>query len=423
MAARDRRRSLRSPSDWQGDMDEVGWVRRALGARKWYKADWWFVAISAVIVVVLTVIAMFPGWFAPHDPRAQAGPRNLAPGELPSVEVFVTRVDSGLGGIADLVADTRTPYGVVAGTPSSSVAGIEADRVSAELQDQGREGRVRLRVVRFADPGELLDGILSGEVVAGGAPSDLLEPVLDDYPDVIVTGPVSADERHATTSFLLGTNQLGQDVWSRILWGTRIAFLIGFASALIAMAIGLPLGLIAGFVGGKLDRALSLVMDSLYAFPGLILAIAIAAVLGPSVMNVIVAIAVVYIPTYFRIVRGQTLSTKEELHVEAARSIGARGSSILRRYIFPIVAPSAAIIFSVNVADAILTGAALSFLGLGLPPDIPDWGIDLARGRESIQTAWWLITFPGLAVMLTVLAFTMMGEGLVEIFNPRLRER
>jgi len=146
-------------------------------------------------------------------------------------------------------------------------------------------------------------------------------------------------------------------------------------------------------------------------------------VLGPSIVNVIVAIGVVYIPTYYRIVRGQTLSVKEEMYVEAARSIGATRGSILRSYIFPNVIPSVAIIFSVNVADAILTGAGLSFLGLGLPPDTPDWGIDLARGQENIQNAWWMITFPGLAVMSVVLAFTMMGEGLMEIFNPKLRDR
>jgi len=168
---------------------------------------------------------------------------------------------------------------------------------------------------------------------------------------------------------------------------------------------------------------MSVIMDSLYAFPGLILAIAITAVLGPSIVNVIVAIGVVYIPTYYRIVRGQTLSVKEEMYVEAARSIGATRGSILRSYIFPNVIPSVAIIFSVNVADAILTGAGLSFLGLGLPPDTPDWGIDLARGQENIQNAWWMITFPGLAVMSVVLAFTMMGEGLMEIFNPKLRDR
>jgi len=408
---------------WQDELEEVGWVRRALRARRWYKADWWFVVISGAIVIFLFAVALFPGLFAPYDPRAEVGARNLAPGEVPAVEVFITRSDSGLESIADLTGDARASFGVVKGEPTSGLARAEADEVTAELEAAGSDEEVRLRIVRYDEVTEMLDGLVAGEAVAVGASSLLVEPLLADYPDLVVTGPLSRDEAHSTQGFLLGTNQLGQDVFSRLVWGTRIAFLVGFASALFALVIGLPLGLIAGYAGGRLDRGMSLMMDSLYAFPGLILAIAIAAVLGPSVLNVIVAIAVVYVPTYFRIVRGQTLSTKEELHVEAARSIGARGRTILRRYIFPIVIPSVAIIFSVNVADAILTGAALSFLGLGLPPDIPDWGIDLDRGQESIQTAWWLITFPGMAVMLVVLAFTMMGEGLVEIFNPKLRDR
>jgi peptide/nickel transport system permease protein len=223
--------------------------------------------------------------------------------------------------------------------------------------------------------------------------------------------------------FLMGTNQLGQDVFSRLIYGTRVALLIGFTSSIAALIIGIPLGLFAGHTGGKADRGLSLLMDSMYAFPGLILAIAITAVLGPSIFNVIIAISVLYIPTYYRIVRGQTMSVKEEVYIEASRSIGARTREILWRYIFPNVIPSVAIIFSVSVADAILTGAGLSFLGLGLPPTIADWGIDLARGQRFIQTAWWLITFPGLAILLIVLAFTMMGEGLMEIYNPKLRER
>ena len=233
-----------------------------------------------------------------------------------------------------------------------------------------------------------------------------------------ITGEVST-----AGGFLLGTNDIGQDVWSRLLWGTRVALIIGFSASIVALVLGVPLGLFAGFVGGPSDRLLSLVMDSLYAFPGLILAIAITAVLGPSILNVIVAIAVLYVPTYYRIVRGQTLSVKEEVYVEAATSIGARSAEILRQYIFPNVIPSVAIIFSVNVADAILTGAGLSFLGLGLPPTIADWGIDVARGQRFIQNAWWMITYPGLAIIAVVLAFSMMGEGLTEIFNPRLRER
>ena len=220
----------------------------------------------------------------------------------------------------------------------------------------------------------------------------------------------------------MGTNQIGQDIFSRIIWGTRIALIVGITSAVVALVLGVPLGLFSGFVGGWIDRILTLVMDSLYSFPGLILAIAITAVLGPGIGNIIVAIAVLYVPTYFRIVRGQTLAVKEELYVEAARSLGASARTILIKYIFPNVIPSVVIIFSVNVADAILTEAGLSFLGLGLPPDTPDWGIDLARGQDYLRRAWWLITFPGAMVSLVTLAFSMFGESLAEILNPRLAE-
>ncbi len=417
MAVTDEKPQVQAP-DWEEDLARVGFVRRILAARKWYKADWWFVAISSVMVLVFTLFAVMPQAFAPENPRAVVGPRNLAPGEFPATEVMVVLANSGIEGMEDLVADGRVPFGVVIGTPSSDAARAEADRANEGLE----EGQIRLRITRFEELPLMLDAVVAGEVAAGAVSSSDVEPYLSDYEGLQIV-PLREGESASAQSFTLGTNQLGQDVLSRLIWGTRVAFVIGFASALFALVVGLPLGLLSGFVGGRFDRTASLIMDSIYAFPGLILAIAIAAVLGPSVLNVVVAIAVLYVPTYFRIVRGQTLSSREELHVEAARSLGATRRVILRRYIFPLVIPSVAIIFSVNVADAILTGAALSFLGLGLPPDTPDWGIDLARGQESMQVAPWLVTFPGIAVMLVVLAFTMMGEGLVEIFNPKLRDR
>ncbi len=254
------------------------------------------------------------------------------------------------------------------------------------------------------------------------APFELLQRSHGYIPNFFRAQTMWPDVLEAETD-AVGRILMPEDVLSRLLWGTRIALIIGFSASIVALLVGVPLGLFAGFFGGPFDRLMSLVMDSLYAFPGLILAIAITAVLGPSILNIIVAIAVLYVPTYYRIVRGQTLSVKEEVYVEAAKSIGARTVEILQQYIFPNVIPSVAIIFSVNVADAILTGAGLSFLGLGLPPTIADWGIDVARGQRFIQTAWWMITFPGLAIIMVVLAFSMMGEGLTEIFNPKLRER
>lgn len=410
--------------DWEEDLARVGFTRRIFMARRWYGADWWFVAIAAAMVVGFIVVALFPGPLAPYPPDQQVGPRFLAPGAHPDVPVLVAPSASGLQDLEDLAVpagDPRPKVGVVRGVPTAGALREQAQTIDDQLQESG-DLRMRPSIERFDTVPETLQAVVDGEVEAAVVRSVEFEAVADQFPDLVEGNDITGEQSTAG-GFLLGTNQIGQDVFSRLLWGTRIALIIGFSSAGVALVTGVPLGLIAGYTGGKLDRLLTVVMDSLYAFPGLILAIAITAVLGPSILNVIVAIAVLYVPTYYRIVRGQTLSVKEEIYVEAARSIGARAGSILRRYIYPNVIPSVSIILSVNVADAILTGAGLSFLGLGLPPNTADWGIDVARGQEFIQTSWWLITFPGLAIMLVVLAFTMMGEGLTEILNPKLRGR
>jgi peptide/nickel transport system permease protein len=222
---------------------------------------------------------------------------------------------------------------------------------------------------------------------------------------------------------ILGTDQLGRDIFSRIIYGAQIVLQVALLSATLSSIVGVPLGLISGFLGGKLDRVLSLIMDSIYAFPGLILAIALAALLGAGVLNMSLAIATIYVPTFFRLVRGQVLSIKEEMYVEAARSLGARGRTILWRYIFPNVIPSIVVVFSLNIADAIITEAALAFVGLGVDPSKSDWGYDIYRGRsELVGGRWWPVTFPGLAIALVALGFSMFGEGLSEILNPRLTE-
>jgi peptide/nickel transport system permease protein len=222
----------------------------------------------------------------------------------------------------------------------------------------------------------------------------------------------------------MGTDNLSRDVLSRMIHGSRTILGVAFAAALLSSLVGIPLGLLSGFVGGVLDRILSLIMDSIYSFPGLILAIAFAAMLGPGVVNITLSVAVIYIPTYFRLVRGQTLSIKEELYVEAARAIGSRRTTILARYIFPNVIATVVVVFSLNIADAIMTEAALSYIGLGLPAGIPDWGMDLSMGKKFLPSGvWWMITFPGAMISLLALGFTMLGEGLSEILNPRLLEK
>lgn len=221
----------------------------------------------------------------------------------------------------------------------------------------------------------------------------------------------------------MGTDNLGRDVWARVVYGSQTILGVAIMASLLSAVIGIPLGLISGFAGNWADKVLSLVMDSIYSFPGLILAIAFAAMLGPGVINITVAVAVIYVPKYFRLVRGQTLQIKEEPYVEAARAIGSRRSTTLWKYIFPNVLATVVVVFSLNIADAIMTEAALSYIGLGLPAGIPDWGMDLSMGKKFLPSGiWWMITFPGLAIALLALGFTMLGEGLAEILNPRLQE-
>jgi peptide/nickel transport system permease protein len=407
---------------WEVELKKVGFVRRLLMGRKWYGADWWFVAISGVMVLAFIIIALFPGWFAPYSPDELVGPRFLAPNQPAALSVLVVPADSTANDLKDLaVSDGSRPVmAVVTGSSTAGDLNTQAQSVDSQVSANNSGLRLRPRISRFDTLEEALQAVADGKAVAAVVESTEFVQVADKFPTLREGNSLTGE---SAGSFAMGTNDIGQDVFSRLLWGTRIALIIGFSSSLLSLLLGVPLGLLAGFVGGAFDRLLSLVMDSLYSFPGLILAIAIAAVLGPSILNIIIAIAVLYIPTYYRIVRGQTLTVKEEVYVEAARSIGARRWEILWRYVFPNVIPSVAIIFSVNVADAILTGAGLSFLGLGLPPTIADWGIDLARGQRFIQTAPWMITFPGLAILLVVLSFTLMGEGLTEIFNPKLRDR
>jgi peptide/nickel transport system permease protein len=403
-----------SVPQWQLDLDKAGIVRRMLMARKWYGGDWWFVVISAILLLFIISVGFFPQWYAPYDPKEEVGPPLLAPGVPPAGFYLIVKADSTVTSIKD-VGLSSNQVGYIKGSPASQ--GLRD--ILKTLNDEAGKIIYQPRGKRYETIEEGLADLEAGKIDAFIASNDELGTLLDDNPVLKIGGSLTAEGQQG---FLLGTNQIGQDVFSRIIWGAQVALTVGLLSSVMSLLIGVPLGLIAGYIGGWLDRVLTLLMDSLYAFPGLILAIAIAAVLGRGLPNIIIAITVLYIPTYYRIVRGQTLSVKQEMYVDAARSLGAKWYIILWKYIFPNVIPSVVIIFSVNVADAILTESGLSFIGLGLPPDIPDWGIDLARGQDYLRRAWWLITFPGIAVSLVVLAFSMLGESLSEILNPRLAE-
>ncbi|MEM0041809.1 MAG: ABC transporter permease [Candidatus Korarchaeum sp.] len=212
---------------------------------------------------------------------------------------------------------------------------------------------------------------------------------------------------------LMGTDNLGYDVWSRIVYGSRTVLFVVLSSIILSAALGIPLGLVSGYIGGKLDKVLSFIMDSIYAFPSLVLAITLAVVLGPSPINAAIAIAIVYVPTYFRMVRGQVLSVKTEPFIEVSRALGLPVARILFKHILPHVGPTVMVVFSLSSTDAVLTEAALSFLGLSVQPPTPDWGYELYKGKGFLLSgAWWMVFFPGLMITLLAMGFALMSEGL-----------
>jgi peptide/nickel transport system permease protein len=248
----------------------------------------------------------------------------------------------------------------------------------------------------------------------------ILSPFITPHsPIQLSVGPADAAP---SLSFPMGTNRLGQDIFSRMIAGGSTMMEVAGLAVAICFLIGVPLGLLAGYSRRLIDGPLSLLMDSLYAFPGLVLAIAIAAVLGRGVVNLAIAIAVVYIPTYFRVIRSQVLTMKEMPFVEAVKVEGGGTLNILFRQIFPNVLPSVAVIASINVADAVITEAGLTYIGLGVNAALPDWGFDIYYGYQSLLAgAWWTMLFPGLMVVLLAGGFTFIGEGLSEVLNPKLR--
>jgi len=224
-----------------------------------------------------------------------------------------------------------------------------------------------------------------------------------------------------SSRYLLGTDDLGRDVLSRIIYGARVSLSVGAIAIGIAAAAGVSLGLAAGYVGGRLDALIMRVMDALLAFPAILLAIALMAVLGPSLENAMIAIGIINIPAFARITRANVLSIREKEFVEAARALGAWTSYIAVLVILPNCLSPLIVQGSLGLANAILVEAALSFLGLGVQPPEPSWGSMLAFGRNLLAQAPWYATFPGLAIFVTVLGLNFLGDGLREALDPRLR--
>jgi peptide/nickel transport system permease protein len=221
--------------------------------------------------------------------------------------------------------------------------------------------------------------------------------------------------------FVLGSDQFGRDVASRVLHGARVSLLVGVISVSIAVGLGAPIGLVSGYYGGRLDALIMRVMDVMLAFPGILLALAIVSVLSPGLGNVMIAVGLSAVPGYARLVRATVLSAREHLYVEAARALGGRDGGILVRDILPNVVAPLIVTATLGLGGAILSAAALSFLGLGSQPPQPEWGRMLSEGRDYLREAWWISTFPGLGIMLTVLAMNLLGDGLRDLLDPRLK--
>ncbi len=220
---------------------------------------------------------------------------------------------------------------------------------------------------------------------------------------------------------LFGTDQFGRDILSRIIYGTRISFRVGLISVSIALVIGVIMGMLAGYYGGWVDGILSRLMDIMFAFPTILLALVIMALLGSSLTNVMIAIGIVYIPIFARISRGSALSIKDSLYIEAAHSIGVEDIKIMLRHIIPNIMAPVIVQTTLSFGFAIRAEAALSFLGLGVEPDVPSWGIMLNQGTDWMESAWWIAIFPGLAATLAILSFNVLGDGLRDALDPKLK--
>ncbi|MBU8769632.1 ABC transporter permease [Cytobacillus oceanisediminis] len=241
------------------------------------------------------------------------------------------------------------------------------------------------------------------------APYDPYEP---DY-NTTLQGP--------SNKHWAGTDEYGRDIFSRLLVGARISLGVSFLAVFLGAAGGIILGLMSGYFGGWLDRLIMRGSDVMFAFPDLLLAIAIVAILGPGLTNVVIAVSVFSIPSFARLVRGSTLEGKETVFVEAAKSMGASHRRIMFKHIFPETLGSLIVFITMRIGTAILAASSLSFLGLGASPETPDWGAMLSLGRDYLGTASHVVMMPGLAIFLTVLAFNLVGDGLRDVLDPKTK--
>lgn len=250
----------------------------------------------------------------------------------------------------------------------------------------------------------------------------VIGPWIAPFPDHVAGGVDTANRfRFPSLANPFGTNELGQDVLSLVLAGTRVSVLAGLGVVLIGTVAGTLVGAVAGFVGGWADEVLMRVADLLLVVPGLILAMAVAAALGPGLFNMVIAIALSWWPGYARLVRGEVIARREEVYVTAARAMGARPARVLFRHVLPNIVSPIVVKMSLDMGFAILTVASLGFIGIGVRPPTPEWGTLLSVSRSYMPDFWWTAVFPGLAMFVAIFGFNLLGDGLRDVLDPRAR--
>lgn len=296
---------------------------------------------------------------------------------------------------------------------TASRSEFETDQRAVRVRDIGLMWRAFRR-----DPLAVISLVLIAFFVLGA----ILAPVLTPYPEQGRGEPNILEKfQPPSRAHPLGTDYLGRDVWARILFGGRSSLSIGFLVVFIASMVGIPIGAIAGYFGGKIDEILMRITDVFLAFPPLLLAIAIAAALGASFVNTMIAIAVTWWPWYARLVRAQTLSIREQFFIEAARSIGISDLTIIGRHILPNVLTPVLVQATMDIGSAILTGAAMSFIGLGVRPPTADWGSMISAGRVYFVERPWFAGSAGAAIFLVTLSFNLLGDAVRDVADPRTR--
>jgi len=295
------------------------------------------------------------------------------------------------------------------------VRDVAPSDVMVGARDERHERSLGRTLRRYGPVGVGVLTAVAMVVMAAAAP--LIAPLSPSaqFGDAVLKGP-GAQDRH-----LLGTDEFGRDIYSRIIWGARVSLQVGLASVIFAFALGVPLGILAGVQGARVETMIMRCADMLMAFPTLLLALIIVTALGGSLANEILAIGVALTPNFVRLARSLALTIREQDYILAARALGSGQMRLMARHVFPNTLYALVVVGTLYIATAIRTEAGLSFLGLGIPPPAPSWGNILSEGRQYIKCCPWITTFSGLAIMLAVLAFNLVGDALRDLLDPRLK--